>query len=86
MNFRDLWEYINKKLQNDGENTLKIQSDNPYLQSYLNHLNELDELTYLTEELESFLSDPKIPLEERQQAELQLKLLKLKPLQSKLRE
>lgn len=31
VNFRDLWEYINKKLSNDGENTLKIQSENPYL-------------------------------------------------------
>ena len=27
INFRDLWDFINKKLQNEGENTFMISSE-----------------------------------------------------------
>lgn len=27
INYKDLWDYINKKLQNEGENTFKILSN-----------------------------------------------------------
>lgn len=65
VNFRDLWEYINKKLSNDGENTLKIQSENPFLQQYLHHITEIDEITQLTQELENIIVEPTTPEDER---------------------
>jgi hypothetical protein len=57
LNFHDLWEYINKKLSNEGENMAKVISDSTYIQSYLHHLNEVDEIGALSKELEDIIKD-----------------------------
>lgn len=89
VNYKDLWDYINKKLQNEGENTFKIASSNggigngshsEYLQQYLSHINENDEINQLIEELEKIISEKDTPSDMKKKAESQLKLLKLKPL------
>lgn len=44
LNFHDLWEYINKKLQNEGENQARINSEQPlFYQQYTNYINEMDQ-------------------------------------------
>ena len=76
-----MWEYINKKLQNEGENALKIQSDNQMQQAYIQHLNEVDEIERLKKELEDIVENESIPEDERRKAEINLKMLQLRPLQ-----
>jgi len=43
VNFHDLWEYISKKLQSEGENSAKILSESNYTQQYMKQLVEVDE-------------------------------------------
>jgi hypothetical protein len=31
LNFHDMWDYISKKLMNEGENIMKINSDSSYI-------------------------------------------------------
>eukprot|EP00347_Sterkiella_histriomuscorum_P012579 403368026 len=89
VNYKDLWDYINKKLKNEGENTFKIASGDPsseYLQQFLSHLNESDEINQLAEELQKVISEKDTPADMKKKAEMQLKLLKLKPLQNQVRD
>ena len=65
-----MWEYITKKIHNEGENVLKINSNDNYIQAYIHHLNQIDESHNLKKELEAFVSDESHPEEERAKAEI----------------
>ena len=88
VNFRDLWDFISKKIKNGGENSFKAcgLSGADSVSQYLHLITEEDEAEQLSRQLERALDDPRAPPEERRKAEVQLRLLQARPLQLKARE
>jgi len=82
VNHRELWKYITNKVANGGENVLKA-SANP---KHTRHMVESEEIAQIQMELEDLIEDPATPSDEREQAEVFLKTLKLQPLQAKMRD
>ena len=78
INFKDLWSYIQNKLAYEGENVINVDIPNTKHARQMNETAETDEVIKL---LDMILSDPKVPEDERHNAEITLKMLKLRPLQ-----
>lgn len=73
---KELWKYIANKIANGGENFIKA-SANP---RHTRHMVENEELAQVQAQLEELIEDPATSSDEREQAEVFLKTLKLKPL------
>jgi hypothetical protein len=77
INYRDLWNYIQNKLEHNGESVFKVDEKTAKHAKEINDAAENEELIQL---LEAIVLDPITPEQELPQAELLLKLLKLIPL------
>jgi hypothetical protein len=78
INYRDLWAYIQNKLAHEGENVFNVDAQNT---KHARQMNEEAEAEQIINFLDTLLSDPNTPENERQKAEITLKMLKLRPLQ-----
>jgi uncharacterized protein (UPF0147 family) len=83
ISYKDLWSYIQNKLAHDGENVINVDIASTKHARQMNETAETEEVIKL---LDMILSDPKVPEHERHNAEITLKMLKLKPLQKQMRD
>lgn len=77
-----MWSYIAKKIGNNGENEIDVS---PLTVKDAKRMNEETEIETLIKELQQVIEDADTLEDDRKQAEMTIKMLKLKPMQNQMR-